>query len=544
MNGFSPFVQLYKKSIYHQFFPPKWKTYVPFVSLSAIGGALLTLEFLGFRKVFVYISGLEDLPLFFIQVLLERLIGLIFLISYSMIFMSSMINGLSSFYLSQNLPFLYSLPISKWKILAVKFLENWMISCYLVVLFLACFLVAHANSFSLSWLHYVGIALVLIPFTLSPVALGSAVLTVLIRFFPARRIHQVVSLIAGIFLGALVIAVRMMKPERLLSPRTTDDFVRLVKDLTIPSLAHLPSSWAAHAVIYGGVRDILLLFAIAGGSILLLVGVLRLLYEKAFIFSAESRTLKATPRFSKRAVSGTYGSIGSLVRKDLKLFVRDATQWSQLLLLIALVVVYLLNIKNLAIQLPLVRWIVSFINLGLAGFVFSALSVRFLFPSISMEGRSFWIIRTIPISFRSLLWCKYLIYFPPFFLFSQMLVFFSNRILDVPPFFVALSTANIFAVAFALTGLAIGIGALMPNFKTDHPSQIAVGPGGVLYMLLSFVYLGLMLLIQFRPVWFYIIDQSERIHNTFYAVAAILLTLAVGLIPMEWGARHLARREY
>ena len=80
-----------------------------------------------------------------------------------------------------------------------------------------------------------------------------------------------------------------------------------------------------------------------------------------------------------------------------------------------------------------------------------------------MEGRSFWIIRTIPVSFRSLLWCKYLIYFPPFLLFAQFLVYFSNRILDVPLFFIALSTANIFAVAFALTGLAIGIGALLAD---------------------------------------------------------------------------------
>src|SRR5438093_4078816 len=154
-----------------------------------------------------------------------------------------------------------------------------------------------------------------------------------------------------------------------------------------------------------------------------------------------------------------------------------------------------------------------------------------------MEGRSFWIIRTIPVSFRSLLWCKYLIYFPPFLLFAQFLVYFSNRILDVPLFFIALSTANIFAVAFALTGLAIGIGSLMPNFKSDHPSQIAVGPGGVLYMLLSFIYLALMLGLQIKPVWYYLIGIPERVHYSVYYAAAILLTLITGLVPMEWGAR-------
>jgi ABC-2 type transport system permease protein len=232
------------------------------------------------------------------------------------------------------------------------------------------------------------------------------------------------------------------------------------------------------------------------------------------------------------------------VIKDLKIFARDATQWSQLLLLAALVVVYLLNIRNLAIQMPMVRWIVSFINLGLAGFVLAALSVRFLFPSVSTEGRSFWIIKTLPLSYRRLLWCKYIIYFPPFLLFTQMLVYLSNRILEVPGFFVQLSILNICGVAFALTGLAIGIGALMPDFKADHPSKIAVGPGGVLYMLLSFIYLGLMLMIQIRPVWHHVIQRSQDVRTYVYFGAAILLTLVVALVPMELGARRLAKREY
>ena len=181
---------------------------------------------------------------------------------------------------------------------------------------------------------------------------------------------------------------------------------------------------------------------------------------------------------------------------------------------------------------------------GLAGFVLSALSVRFLFPSVSGEGRAFWIIRTLPISFRTMLWCKYVIYFPPFLLFTQMLVFLSNRILQAPGHFMILSAVNIFAVSFALTGLAIGIGALMPDFKADHPSKIAVGPGGVLYMLLSFVYLVVMLGLQIRPIWFHITHRSDQVQTWMYAAVALVLTLVTALGPMEWGARRLAAREH
>ena len=542
--GLGDLLGLYYKSARHYLIPPRWKKYLPMIAILALGVSLLTLEFFGFRKVFRYMSSLEEFSLLFVQFLLDRLFGLIFLISYSMIFMSSMINGLSCFFLSRKLPFLFTLPIPRKRILAVQFLENWGTSCYMIVLFLFSFLLAYANSFHLSWQQYFLFVLLLLLFTLSPVALGSAAVVALIRFFPVRRIHQLVTLLGCVFLGALMISIRMMKPERLMNPTTTDDFVTLIKDLTIPSMSYLPSAWTSSAAVYGRVSEVSYLILFTSVTLVILALSLKAFYSKAFVFSQESRSLRGKPVSKKMTRKPEGRPAFALIRKDLRLFLRDATQWSQLLLLAALVVVYLLNIKNLAIQLPMVRWIVSCINLGLAGFVLSALSVRFLFPSVSMEGRSFWIVRTLPVSFRSVLWCKYLIFFPPFLFFSQMLVYFSNKILQVPDFFLYLSMVNIFGVSFALTGLAIGIGALIPNFKSDNPSQIAVGPGGVLYMLLSFVYLGLMFGIQIRPVWYHIMNRTGEIRTGLYALAAILLTLLVGLLPLEWGARRLGKREY
>jgi ABC-2 type transport system permease protein len=505
---------------------------------------LLILEFLGFRKIFRYMNSLQDFSEVFVQFLLERLFGLIFLISYSMIFMSSMINGLSCFFLSKKLPFLFTLPVARKRILVIQFFENWVTSCYLIVFFLFSFLLAYASSFHLTWQQGLSFPLILLFFTFSPVALGSAAVVALIRFFPVRRIHQLVTLIACVFLGALMIAIRMMKPEQLLNPTNTDDFVRLMKDLTIPSMSYLPSTWTSKAAVYGHFNEFFYLFLFSVGTVLLLSAVMKAVYDKAFVFSQESRSLRGRPVAKKSTRRFASIPFLALMRKDLKLFLRDATQWSQLLLLAALVVVYLLNIRNLAVQLPMVRWIVSFINLGLAGFVLAALSVRFLFPSVSMEGRSFWIVRTLPISFRKLLWCKYLIFFPPFFLFAQALVYFSNKILHVPDFVLYLSMANILLISFALTGLGIGIGALIPNFKTDNPSQIAIGPGGVLYMFISFVYLAIMFGIQIRPLWFYMIQHPDEIHIEVYVIAAIALTLLFGLFPLEWGARRLAKQEY
>ncbi len=71
----------------------------------------------------------------------------------------------------------------------------------------------------------------------------------------------------------------------------------------------------------------------------------------------------------------------------------------------ALVVVYLYNFSVLPLdQTPMPSFflqnLVSFLNLGLAGFILSAVAGRFIFPAVSQEGFSFWIIRSSPVPFR------------------------------------------------------------------------------------------------------------------------------------------------
>jgi ABC-2 type transport system permease protein len=111
---------------------------------------------------------------------------------------------------------------------------------------------------------------------------------------------------------------------------------------------------------------------------------------------------------------------------------RDTTQWSQLFLLLALIVVYLYNFK----VLPLgtfadarrnfcASWF-PFANLALAGFVLSAVAVRFAFPAVSLEGRAFWILQSAPVSLRALVWSKFWLVFVPLLLLGELLIFSSN----------------------------------------------------------------------------------------------------------------------
>ena len=74
-----------------------------------------------------------------------------------------------------------------------------------------------------------------------------------------------------------------------------------------------------------------------------------------------------------------------LLLKDLKIFLRDVSQWSQLLLLLALVLVYLYNFRVLDLdKIPymsgMIKNVYAFVNLAMAGLVMSTVCARFVFP--------------------------------------------------------------------------------------------------------------------------------------------------------------------
>ena len=173
--------------------------------------------------------------------------------------------------------------------------------------------------------------------------------------------------------------------------------------------------------------------------------------------------------------------------KDATIFFRDASQWSQLLLLLALVVVYVYNFSALPIDdgSPLaatLREIVAFANLGLAAFVTASVAVRFVFPAISLEGRSWWVLRTAPIPLASIWWGKFWIAFLPLAVLGEALIVITGRLLGVAPGLTMVFMATLLLVVAAIVSLGLAFGAAYPRLDTQNAAQIATGFGGLVYM--------------------------------------------------------------
>ena len=151
------------------------------------------------------------------------------------------------------------------------------------------------------------------------------------------------------------------------------------------------------------------------------------------------------------------------------MFLRDVSQWSQLLLLLALVLLYLYNFRVLDLdRIPymsgVIKNVYAFVNLGMAGFVMATVAVRFVFPAVSAEGAAFWIIRTSPISLRDFLWSKFWTGLVPVLVFTEVLTIAANELLGVDPLLKVVAALAIVFMSFALVGLATGLGARYPRF--------------------------------------------------------------------------------
>jgi len=250
-------------------------------------------------------------------------------------------------------------------------------------------------------------------------------------------------------------------------------------------------------------------------------------------------------RAGRKAVM-TWSSFPHLAHmfKDARIFIRDASQWSQMLLLLALIVLYLFNVKAIGADNVYMKNFISFLNIGLAGFVLSAIGARFIFSSVSMEGGAFWIIRSSPEKKWVYLAAKFLIHFVPLFLLGEVLIIASNIILSADRYLMILSSVTIFFICVGLVGLGIGLGALFPRFRYVSTAQIATSWGGVLYMIISLLYIGAVVTLEARPVWRHfwrlLTGRGGAVWDIRMAYLAVaLLTALVALVPLILGGRHL-----
>lgn len=527
--------------------------------LGFVGVFFWALIFAVIFRMLLYFRGTQGIG----DLLSAKLLSLAFLTFLMILVLSNVITALSTFFLSEDLELVVASPVDTIKVYGARLIETIIDSSWMVALLAVPLLVAYGAVYSADWRYYVLAVATVIPFLVLPAVAGTAFTLMLVNVFPARRTRDLLALV-GLFAAAGVVALfRFLRPERLMRPEEFQDLVDFVAVLRTPTSPWLPSEWAGDALmsyLNGFFQPFPFFFLWSSAAAAVVVGAwLHGRYFDAGFTRAQEGAERKEGRVRSLVVdhmlAGARPSTRVLVAKEIRTFFRDTTQWSQLILLGVLVAVYVYNITVLPlytgeqISFFLIN-LVSFLNLGLAGFVVAAIAARFVFPAMSLEGRMMWLLRSSPLDVRALFWSKYWVGTVPLLIVALPLIVITNVVLDASPFILILTTVTMIGVTFALTSMALGFGALYPNYETENVAEIPTSFGGLLFMMAAVTYLAGVVILEAWPVYLFLTSRMQGgeasvgvLPLVLGVTGAGLLTVAATVLPLAAGVRKVRRLE-
>jgi ABC-2 type transport system permease protein len=511
------------------------------------------------RRVLLYFQSVYDLG----PGLAYQLLLIILLTFLSMLLFSNLVTSLSAFFLARDLDLVLSTRVATRSFFYSRLVTTTLNSSWMVLFFSLPIFVAYGVVFGGGVSFYLWTVLVLPLFLIIPASLGVLITHLLVYSLPAKRIRDILFLIGLISFIIIYFLFRFSQPERLVQPESFGHFVQFLAAMETPSSPFLPSSWSAEVLagtLFNRPTDEGFFYALLASYALFfpLVAswVSGAVYLTGWSKAQESKQGRRKHELFERLLNWLTRPfpeiLRALIAKDIKTFLRDSTQWSQLFLLMALIVVYLYNFKVLPLdRSPIpsatLRTAVSFVNLGLAGFVLSAVAIRFAFPAISLEGKAFWLLQTAPISLRTLLWSKFWLNFVPLLLLGELLVFLSNLLLQVPPWMMMLSLVTVFLMTIGISAICVGVGALYPKFSYDHAAEISTSFGGAICMIFSLAFISIAVMIEAWPIYLLAVKALHAGKSDvpeFWIIAPSLaavlaLTIVAVIVPLKLGLKSL-----
>jgi ABC-2 type transport system permease protein len=529
------------------------------LAVAALTALFWTGCFLLFSRVLGYFQTFTALG----PMLTQRLLILLFVSFFAVLLLSNLVTALTTFYLAADVPLLLAAPLPPRRLHQVRFVETLVASSWMVLLFGLPAFAAYGVVYGAGPAYAVGVIAALVPFLVIPAALGVVAATGLVLLVPARRAGNWLLVGGAVLTAGAYLAFRMLRPERLAQPSGLAGFAAFLADVGAPS-PWLPTTWAAEVLLpLLGARagtplfHLALLGTTAGVFYLASAALSERVFLRAWSRAQEGRTgtgrERPLTRWLRRVTAPLPRVPGLLLTKDASIFFRDPAQWSQLVLLLALAVVYVYNFSVLPVNdgstlAERIRELAALFNLGLTAFVTTAVAVRFVYPAISLEGRAWWVLRTAPVSLEAIWWSKFTIAFVPLAALGLVLVGITNRALGVSPALTAIFMATLVVLVAAIVSLGLGFGAAHPRFDTRNPAQMATGFGALVYMVTSLALIAVVVVLEAWPVarlfWhrFAGVPLGRGEQGAVGVLFALVLVLAAGTwwVGRRMALRHLA----
>jgi ABC-2 type transport system permease protein len=443
------------------------------------------------------------------RLFLESLPSIVMSIAGCGILMTSFSVLLQALYLSEDMDFLMSTPIPIRAVFLAKLVQavlpNFMLLCILALPIL--FGLGFSSGYPIIYFPFTILLLAVI--ALSAAALASLLLLLVARFFPPRRIAEVLGFIIGLscFIGSQM-APRILDSglensgSRQISP-VFDILVRFNSPWS-------PLAWAGRGLVELGKNALvpalfwLSAYFLMAGLIVCtaLIASERLYYSGWAHLQNNNRKSRKQVKTKSRRTLPLFRALSPPVRailiKDLRLYRRDLRSLSGLLIPMILGIIYALGLMQSHWQMPAGRgeappvfiqagnMIFLYADIGAALFLGWMLVSNMAGLAFSREGKSYWILKAAPISTRRLLTAKFLVGYLPAALICSIYLLVLEILKGGSIGSIITGIISICIMMGGLTGIYLALGTRGAKFNWENPAQIyqTVGCIGMLASIL------------------------------------------------------------
>jgi len=523
-----------------------------------------------FVQAFAFLDGLhaEVISLLFNAFFSSLMVMLVF---------SSGILMYGSLYRSGESRLLLTLPVRAETIAAHKFQEAFWFSCWGFVLLGSPMLTAYGVVRQAAWPYFALMLPFMVSFAVIPATVGGICCIGLVAWIPRLRV-QALSLalfagcVAAVWLGWSLVE---RGPIDALS---AEWFERTFARLAITEQKLLPSWWLSSGLIEAAragrdpagpaLTEACTFLALLMAHAMLLHLVLGWLAGIAYRHGYSQLISEVPPRRRRplgwfdRMLSnaGTARSrpLRLLLVKDLRIFRRDVSQWSQFVIFFGLLGLYFLNLRSFNYNNAYASMI-GFLNLAVVGLILSTFTTRFVYPMISLEGRRFWILGLLPVNRDQIVWSKFLFSFLGGLIPCCALVLLSDWMLGLHWRLVVIHEVCCVMLCMGLSGIAVGLGARMPELRESSAAKISSGFGGTLSLVISSLFIMVVVIVAAIPTHLFLLAHAlgtSRLasrsfltwaggpQGTLASLAVVAVVgLAATLIPLSLGLRSFRKLE-
>ncbi|MCX7956552.1 MAG: hypothetical protein N2643_01480 [Endomicrobia bacterium] len=483
-------------------------------------------------QVIIYISSLPLIGSLFTV----RILALAFLTSFLMLIFSSLTVSFSTLYESEDINFLLSMPLKFNVIFLNKYILTIVRSSWMVLLLIIPFIIAFSSVKNFNTNEYIILIISMLLKVFISASVGIMISISLSYFFPSKKLKNIVLVVLVIIGSTIYSLLRVSQPEKLLTPDRFSDLLNYLDFVSKPVAKELPSWWLTE--IFNGLTgndtkkvfyNFINLLLVSLIILLLVYKVFINLFFNSFFLISEKISVKKLNAAKFLKIKNVFYSI---TLKEIKTFLREPIQWVQFVIIIALSMVYIFNISKLPLEIKYVKMTVAFLNLGGIMFILTAIVLRFIFVQPSLEYRTFWLIKSLPINFRKIFITKFLVYLPVIFVPGFFIVVVSNMVLGIDKVMLTISIVIVLISCIVLPSAGYSLGILFPKNDYKDIAQIETSFGGLMFIVLSMCYIVLSLSSIAEPLRKYILGiKITIIEILIYSFIYILINFIYCFTP-------------